>query len=131
MIGLDTNVLVRYAAQDDQEQSPKATRLVESLTSDDPGYVSLVVLIELYWVMTSCYSATKGEVCDLVETLLRTKEIIVAKADVVWKAVRLFGEGKADLADCLIEQDAENAGCAYTCTFDRDAAKHCGMRLID
>ncbi len=130
MIGLDTNVLVRYVAQDDQEQSPKATQLVESLTSDDPGYVSLVVLIELYWVMTSCYSATKGEVCDLLETLLRTKEIIVAKADVVWKAVRRFKEGKADLPDCLIEQDAENAGCVYTCTFDRDAAKHCGMRLI-
>jgi predicted nucleic-acid-binding protein len=131
MIGLDTNVLVRYAAQDDPEQSPKATRLVESLTPDDPGYISLVVIIELYWVMTSCYSATKDEICHLLETLLRTKEVIVAKTDVVWKAVRLYKEGKADLADCLIGQDAENAGCAYTCSFDRDAAKHCGMRLID
>jgi len=131
MIGLDTNVLVRYAAQDDPKQSPKATRLVESLTLDDPGYVSPVTIVELYWVMTSCYAATKGEICDLLETLLRTKEIIVAKTDVMWKAVRLFRDGKADLADCLIERDAQNAGCAYTSTFDRDAAKHCGMRLID
>lgn len=131
MIGLDTNVLVRYAAQDDPRQSPKATRLVESLTLDEPGYVSLVTIVELYWVMTSCYAATKDEICELLETLLRTKEIIVAKADVVWKAVRLYRGSKADLADCLIERDADMAGCAYTSTFDRDAAKYCGMRLMD
>ncbi|MBI3526019.1 MAG: type II toxin-antitoxin system VapC family toxin [Betaproteobacteria bacterium] len=131
MIGLDTNVLVRYAAQDDPKQSPKATRLIESLTLDDPGYVSLVAVVELYWVMTSCYACTRGEICEVLETLLRTKEIIVAKADVVWKAIRLFKEGKADFADCLIERDAEDAGCGYTNTFDREAVKHCGMRLVD
>ena len=131
MIGLDTNVLVRYAAQDDPKQSPKATRLIESLTLEDPGYVSLVAVVELYWVMTSCYASTRGEICEVLETLLHTKEIIVAKADVVWKAIRLFKEGKADFADCLIERDAEDAGCGYTNTFDREAAKHCGMRLVD
>ena len=131
MRGLDSNVLVRYAAQDDPKQSPKATRLVESLTLDDPGYVGLVTIVQLYWVMTSCYAATKEEICELLETLLRTKEIVVAQADVVWKAARLYRGSTADFADCLIERDAEAAGCAYTSTFDRDAAKHCGMRLID
>jgi predicted nucleic-acid-binding protein len=63
-------------------------------------------------------------------TLLRTKEIVVAHADTVWQALRLFREGKADFADCLIERFAKAAGCDYTATFDRDAAKHCGMRLI-
>ena len=32
MIGLDTNVLVRYIMQDDPKQAAKATKLVESLT---------------------------------------------------------------------------------------------------
>ncbi len=130
MIGLDTNVLVRYIAQDDLKQSPKATRLIESLTVDAPGYVSIVSVVELVWVLTSCYTLTREEICEVLETLLRTKEIIVAHADTIWKALRLFREGKADFADCLIERSAKEAGCSYTATFDRDASKHCGMQLI-
>lgn len=130
MIGLDTNVLVRYVAQDDAKQSPKATRLIESLTQDEPGYVSVVAVVELVWVLTSCYASTKGEICEVLEKLLRIKTIVVAQADVVWKAIRLFQEGKADFADCLIERDGNEAGCSYTNTFDREAAKYCGMRLI-
>jgi predicted nucleic-acid-binding protein len=131
MIGLDTNVLVRYVAQDDPKQSSKATRVIESLTVDAPGYVSVVSVVELAWVLTGCYDLTKGEISEVMETLLRTKEIVVANADTVLKAVRLFKEGQADFADCLIERSANEVGCIYTATFDRDAAKHCGMRLID
>lgn len=130
MIGLDTNVLVRYIAQDDSKQSPKATRLIESLTADAPGYVSVVSVVELVWVLTSCYALTRNEIYEVLETLLRTKEIIVEHADIVWKALRLFKEGKAEFADCLIERSANEAGCNYTATFDRDAVKHCGMQLI-
>jgi len=131
MIGLDTNVLVRYVAQDDPNQSPKATRLIESLSADSPGYVSIVSVVELVWVLTRCYSSTRGEICAVLETLLRTKEIVVAHTDTVWKALRLFKGGKADFADCLIERSANEAGCSHTTTFDRDAVKYCGMRLID
>jgi predicted nucleic-acid-binding protein len=131
MIGLDTNVLVRYIAQDDPKQSPKATRLIESMTADAPGYVSLISIVELVWVLTDCYALTKDEICGVLETLLRTKEIIVAHADIAWKALRVFKEGKADFADCLIERSANEAGCSYTTTFDRAAAKHCGMKLVE
>ena len=131
MIGLDTNVLVRYVAQDDARQSPGATRLIESLTVDAPGYVSIVSVVELVWVLSGCYASTKSEICEVLETLLRTKEIVVAHADTVWKALRLFKAGKADFADCLIERSANEAGCGYTATFDRDAVKHCGMQLIE
>lgn len=131
MIGLDTNVLVRYVAQDDQKQSAKATRLIESLTADSPGYVGLVSVVELVWVLTGCYAASRDDVCAVLDRLLRSKELIIASADTVWKALRLFKEGKADFADCLIERFAAEAGCDHTVTFDRDAAKHCGMRLVD
>lgn len=130
MIGLDTNVLVRYIAQDDSRQSPKATRLIESFTAEAPGYVSVVSVVELVWVLTGCYASTKAELCEVLETLLRAKGIVVAHADIVWKALRLFREGSADFADCLIERLANEAGCSHTTTFDRDAAKHCGMRLM-
>ncbi len=132
MIGLDTNILVRYIAQDDPKQSPKAVRFVESLTAEAPGYVSIVAVIELVWVLGSCYAQTKEEIGEILGTLLRTKEIVVANADTVWKAVRMFKEAKTtDFADCLIECFSGYAGCDYTATFDRNAAKHCGMQLVD
>lgn len=131
MIGLDTNVLVRYVAQDDPRQSPKATRLIESLTADAPGYVGVVSVVELVWVLSGCYGATKREICEVLETLLRTKEIVVAHTATVWKALRKFRHGKAEFADCRIERMADEAECSHTATFDRDAARTCGMRLID
>lgn len=130
MIGLDTNVLVRYIAQDDAAQSPKATRLIEGLTVETPGYVSLVSVIELVWVMAGCYASTRNEIADVLTSLLRTKEIVVAEAETVWKALHAYRDGKADFADCLIVRSAQEAGCSHTVTFDRVAAKHCGMRLI-
>src|SRR5690348_17516308 len=62
MIGLDTNVLVRCVMQDDPRQSQKASRLIESLTSEAPGFVPLVALIELVWVLTSCYDLTREQI---------------------------------------------------------------------
>lgn len=82
------------------------------------------------WVLMGCYGSTKIEIGGVLEALLRTKEIVVAHADIVWKAVRLFPEGSAEFANCLIERFANEAGCSYTATFDCDAAKHCGMRLV-
>ena len=130
MIGLDTNVLVRYIMQDDPKQSPKASTLMESLTPDNPGFITLVSVVELYWVLTSCYSLNGLQVKQVLEVLLRTKQIIVDRADQVLRALRVFDDGKADFADCLIESTAVSAGCEQTMTFDVGAAKHAGMTLI-
>ena len=130
MIGLDTNVLVRYVTQDDPKQSPLATNLIESLTANSPGYITVVSTVELVWVLSSCYGSTKGEICEVLESLLRTKELVVAHADTVWKALRVFRSGKADFADCLIERSANKAKCTHTATFDVGAAKNSGMQLI-
>lgn len=130
MIGLDTNVLVRYIMQDDPKQSPEATELIESLDGDTPGFVTLVSIVELYWVLASCYELTPEQVKQALEALLRTKQILVDRADQVLRALRVFGDGKADFADCLIERIAAGAGCAQTLTFDVRASKHAGMSLI-
>lgn len=130
MIGLDTNVLVRYIMQDDAKQSPKASALMESLSADNPGFITLVSVVELYWVLTSCYDLTGAQVKQALEVLLRTKQIMVDRADEVLRALRVFDDGKADFADCLIERTAASAGCTQTMTFDAGAAKHAGMTLI-
>lgn len=130
MIGLDTNVLVRYIMQDDPRQSALAARLVESLSGESPGFVPLVSVVELAWVLTSAYDLDRGQVVEAFEALLRTKEIAVERAEVVWQALRVYRGGNADFADCLIERSAAAAGCARTMTFDRGAARGCGMTLM-
>jgi predicted nucleic-acid-binding protein len=131
MIGLDTNVLVRYFAQDDAVQSKKATVLMESLSADRPGYVSQVALVEVVWVLGRCYSVGRGPVKDIIESMIGTKELVVEDADTVRKALRVFAASdKADFADCLIERSAHVAGCEYTASFDVTASKVAGMRLI-
>jgi len=130
MIGLDTNVLVRYIMQDDPAQSPLATRLVESLTADEPGFIPLVAVIELVWVLSSSYELVRVQVVSALEILLQTKEIRVENAEVVWRAVRLYRDSAADFADCLIERSAAAAACARTMTFDRGAVTNCGMTLV-
>lgn len=131
MIGLDTNVLVRYLAQDDKAQSALATKLIEQmLTVSKPGFISVVSLVEMVWVLEGCYSSTKDEVVDIVERLLRVKQLLVQDAEVVWQAVRMFRNGKADFADCLIERAGGAHGCNHTVTFDKAAVKAAGMVLL-
>ena len=130
MIGLDTNVLVRYVTQDDPVQSPKASELIESLTAFAPGFISLVSVVELVWVLQSCYQSAKGDVVTVLETLLRTRELTIEHAEIIWQALRRFTASTADFADCLIERCAHAAGCVYTATFDLNAAKAAGMKRL-
>ncbi|KML21662.1 MULTISPECIES: PIN domain-containing protein [Burkholderia] len=130
MIGLDTNVLVRYFAQDDEVQSKKATALMESLSPERPGYVSQVALIEVVWVLGRCYGVEREQMKDIVESMIGTKELVVESADTVRKALRVFASSKADFADCLIERSGHVAECEYTATFDVSASKVAGMQLI-
>jgi predicted nucleic-acid-binding protein len=130
MIGLDTNVLVRYIMQDDAKQSLKAATLLESLTVEEPGFVSLVSVVELGWVLSSSYDLDREQVAQALELMMRTKTVVVDRADEVMKALRVFKASSADFADCLIERTAASAGCAKTMTFDGGAAKAAGMTLI-
>lgn len=130
MIALDTNVLVRYMMQDDPKQSPRAARLIEALTGEDPGFVPLVAAVELVWVLSGSYGLGRAQVSEALEGLLRSRELRLDRADLVTQALRRFSAGGADFADCLIERIAADAGCTDTMTFDAGAARSAGMRLI-
>jgi predicted nucleic-acid-binding protein len=130
VIGLDTNVLVRYIMQDDIKQSPLATRIVESLSAQSPGFVPLVAIVELSWVLSSAYELERNQLVEAFEALLRTKELVVERGEIVWKALRFLQRANGDFADCLIACSAEAAGCAKIMTFDRGAVKNGGMTLI-
>jgi predicted nucleic-acid-binding protein len=130
MIGLDTNVLVRYIMQDDAKQAALANKLIEGLTEDSPGYISLVVIVELVWILESAYDLTRQQVTSALRNLLSVNVFKVDRVAVVASALRAYAEGTADVADCLIERSSALAGCRCTMTFDRAAAKTGGMVLI-
>ncbi len=127
MIGLDTNVLVRYLAQDDRAQAAAATALIENqCTEDNAGFVGLVVLAEVAWVSESSYGASRAEVADIVKRILSTRQLVVQDAEVAWQSLRQFESGRADFAACLIRCSAEAAGCHQVVSFDKPS----GMTLL-
>jgi len=122
MIGLDTNILARYFAQDDEAQSRAATTVIENLTEHSPGFVSTTALAELAWVLERRYGVDKPALVRIYDTLCKSREIAVENAPLVQQALRLFAHNNASFADCLIERAGNAAGCEYTLTFDRKAA---------
>ncbi len=131
MIGLDTNVIVRFLAQDDEVQSPLAARLVSRLSRDSPGFVSLVVLAEVSWVLARAYKSPRAELSAAIEGLLRSAELKIENAEAAWRALGVYQASRsAEFADALIAEIAALEGVTQTLTFDRRAASEAGMKLL-
>jgi len=130
MIGLDTNVLIRFFMQDDSKQYNQVVTVMNTLSADTPGWVGLAVLMELVWVLTSVYHAERADVLVVIDHLLSRKEIVIEQTDVIRHAVRIYRETNVGFSDCLIVASAHAAGCDHTLTFDRQAAKSAGMTLV-
>lgn len=131
MIGLDTNVLVRFLTQDNAAQAAIANALIQGLTPAQPGFVSAVVLAEITWVLSRAYKAPREDVARAVEGLLRAAELRVENASAAFRALAAFRASTAgEFADALIAQTAALAGAKESVTFDRAAANAFGMRLL-
>ncbi len=131
MIGIDTNVLVRYFAQDDPVQSVLARRLIErQISPSRPGFISVVALAELVWVLRRSYRAKREEVTHVVEQLLSHASVVVQESDAVWLALDEYEQSRTDFADALIASLGLRCGCEKTVTFDRAAAAVTGFELL-
>jgi len=129
MIGLDTNIIVRYLTHDDPAQTPRAVKLIDSLSPESPGFLSLVVVAELAWVLEVSYRFRKKEIEEALRILLQSKELVIERAEIVFQALRKFSHSRADFSDCLIERTGHAAECQHTFTFDRSAVT-AGMKLL-
>ena len=130
MIGLDTNVVIRFVMQDDPAQTAVAERLFDSFSPENPGFISTITLVELIWVLRSSYNASREQIQWIVTTLLRSGGLKVERSDLVWMALHSYIRGAADFADYLIECSGDAAGCNYSVTFDREASNSAGMKLL-
>ena len=131
MIGIDTNVLVRYFAQDDPRQSAIAVDFIESACSEEhPGFINHIVVCETVWVLERCYHVEKDMMVAILEKMLKTEQFRIQSVDRVWRALKEYRRTVADFADCLLAQKNIGYGCAHTVTFDKKAAASAGYRLL-
>jgi len=130
MIGLDTNILVRYLAQDDPVQSPKATELVERrLTEENPGFVSVVAMAETVWVLERAYGLADRDIAAAIERTLQADVLVVECEQEVFTAMIALKEGRGSFAAALIGALGTRAGCSRTLTFDWKALRLAGFEL--
>ena len=119
MIGLDTNILVRYLTQDDPDQSRKATNEIEKgLSSGYMFFIADIVMCELVWVLETAYGYDRREIVPVLENILRTKQFQFENKDLLWKGFSDYRNKKGDFADHLIGRAGHKAGCRETITFD-------------
>lgn len=130
MIGIDTNVLVRFLTQDDPEQSSLATEFMAGLTASNPGHICREVLVELVWVLERAYRVPRTEIVTAVEGLLSAQELIVEEEMRVSIALARFAVGGAGFSDHMIALANEAAGCTETVSFDRGAVSSAGMQPL-
>jgi predicted nucleic-acid-binding protein len=131
VIGLDTNILVRYLAQDDPVQSRKATDLIEHrLTEQNPGFISVVAMAEAAWVLERAYELSDAAVSAAIERMLQADVLVVENEQEVFTAMIALRDGRGSFADALIGALNEKASCSRTVTFDRKAGRLPGFEVL-
>ena len=131
MFGLDTNLLVRYITQDGAEAAAVTRHLERECTYACPGFVCLVVLCELVWVLRQAYKYDRSSVTKILDKLLSTTEFEVERASLAWRALADYRTGSADFSDYLIAQISHEYDACPVHTLDRKAAKHPNFALVD
>ncbi len=124
MIGIDTNVLVRYIVQDDESQAAIATEVIEACSIENPGWISIIVLCETVWVLSRAYGYEKSVVQDVLRHILCASDLVVEQREQCLLALQAFAMGDADFSDYLMAHINREAGCEYTVTFDKKASRY-------
>jgi len=131
MIGIDTNVLIRYIVQDDPDQANIASQYIEqNCTVDSPGFINHIVLCEIVWVLKRAYKYDKVIIVDVLKKILMTAEFSIENSDLVWKAMKEYESGQADFSDYIIGLSNLQNNCEYTVSFDKSVADFPGFMIL-
>ncbi|MDB5524388.1 MAG: hypothetical protein JWM58_2151 [Rhizobium sp.] len=125
MIGIDTNILIRFVLDDDPVWSPAAAKFInETLSNDNPGYINVVTLAEFVWSIKKQSNVDREKLAFIVESLLQSDKIVIGSAEIVERALRRFRTGNAGFADYLIAELNNAKGAQPTMTIDKRAARN-------
>ncbi len=124
MLGLDTNVLVRYLVRDDEIQFEKARKPIKrEVAAGRRVFINQLVLLETEWVLRSRYSLPKSLIIEAISGLLDATDVRFEDEPAVEEAVFIWKDTTADFADCLIGARNRRLGCRATASFDSKASK--------
>ncbi len=131
MKGLDTNILLRYLVQDDEERSHAASLYIKKhCTREQPAFINRIVLCELVWVLETAYSYKREQIAGVLEKILQTSQFEIENTDEAWQALSLYRKEKIDFSDALIGACNKKSGCSKTATFDKNAGKTSDFELL-
>lgn len=112
---------MRYLTQDDRVQSARATEILEHrVTQKNPGFISVVVMVETVWVLDRAYFLTAQEIATAIERLLQVEVLAIEHQQEVFIAMIALKQGRGSFAELIAELGAR-VGCTCTLTFDRTA----------
>ena len=124
MIGLDTNVILRYLLQDDPKQTCQANVIFDrQLSEQNPGFISLATVLEIVWVLRGLLKQSSSQIASHLENLLASDSLEVQNEQQVFDAPFALKHGTGDFEDALIGALNAWAGCSHTLTFDRKTAR--------
>ncbi|CAD7041400.1 PIN domain-containing protein [Pseudorhizobium endolithicum] len=131
MIGIDTNVLLRFLMKDDPKQHASAAEFFRARSSESPAYISLFVFAEACWVMSRSYGFKNQQIATVFLGLLDSREVVFEDPALMREVFSAAGLTSFDVADYLVAEYAKRAGCLATVTFDIKAARTVpGMELL-
>ena len=131
MIGLDTNVLVRYLTQDDPAQFARAAAFIDAASEREEQFlINAPVLCELVWVLATVYEYSREEIAQALEQIFTTAQFEIERLDEARQALGDFRSSKADFSDALIGRINRWLGAKHTVTFDRDLKAVETFRLL-
>lgn len=123
MIGIDTNILLRHALQDDLVQAPAASRfLLDPARAADPALINPVMLLEFVWTLMRRQKLGKADVLAVLDVLVGSTAVAFTDRAAVTAAIESWRTGRADLPDYLIAHLNRAAGASFTVTLDKNAA---------
>lgn len=124
MIGLDTNVLVRFMTRDNEDEWSRACDLIKQyIGRANSIHIADAALYEIAWVLKSTYKYTKNELIDRLELLSNMNELAFNNRTIFKQVIELYRKGCADFADYFIVLKNQQAGCKYTYSFDKTLLK--------
>lgn len=117
MIAVDTNVVVRFLAEDDKVQTDRA----EAVLRRGAILVPKTVLLETEWVLRAAYGIPSAEIAAALRRLLGLAGVTAEDPPAAARALAWY-EGGLDFADAL--HLASSAEASRFATFDRPLVRH-------
>lgn len=131
MIGIDTNILIRYIVRDDENQAKAADKIMGSCSENMPALINQIVLVEMVWVLKRFYKYSKLDILKILELILFNSDIEVLNSEEAKKAFIEYEKGNADFSDYFIAAINSHNGVLFTFTFDKQAAQCNGFKLVE